>query len=97
MGALLVLLVITTRQIRDEAIRQAAADTLVTTEPPPDEVDEEPAYQWPEWEVALVVQQNQPPLPQTRTDHEHRVRKGSMIGDLVRFHVERRWSRLLVG
>lgn len=53
MGALLVLLVITTRQIRDDAIRQAASKPGETSAPPPVETEPEPEYQWPVWEIAL--------------------------------------------
>jgi hypothetical protein len=53
MGALLVLLVITTRQIRDDALREASVKTLENAEPLPTAVESEPAYEWPDLEVAL--------------------------------------------
>jgi hypothetical protein len=53
MGALLVLLVITTRQIRDDAIRQVAAKPQESIAPQPAETVPDPAYEWPVWEIVL--------------------------------------------
>ena len=57
MGALLVLLVITTRQIRDDVIREASARPLETPKPEPADIEPQPAYEWPDLHVTLGAAQ----------------------------------------
>ncbi|MBD3672729.1 MAG: hypothetical protein HUJ26_04305 [Planctomycetaceae bacterium] len=53
MGALLVLLVITTRQIRDDAVRQAQAKRVARTSKPIIREEQDEIEAWPSWEVEL--------------------------------------------
>lgn len=53
MGALLVLLVITTRQIRDDAIKQAEAELIAQQPQPIASEEHETIEEWPSWEVDL--------------------------------------------